>query len=376
MIPSKLSNVKWFNLFFFVASPIGAIVGTTWLLKNGGPHWATWILALLMWFSSGLTVTAGYHRLFSHRSYQANGFIRFLYILFGSAALEGSARWWCLGHRYHHRYVDTQDDPYGINKGFWYAHIGWLLTKDHDRMVGYGQIKDLEKDPLIRIQDRYYVFFMVIMGFLFPIGIASLWGDPWGGFFVAGLGRIVLNHHLTFCINSVCHTIGKQTYSDKHSAKDSWIAAVLTYGEGYHNFHHEFQSDYRNGIKGYQWDPTKWLIRTLNWMGMTRNLHIVSRERILRAKLQMDQKRFAASAHVAIERTEEFLASAREQLQKTHDRFLALRREYQRVRAEKIDFMAECAEKLKSDLREAQKEFKKAMTAWRLLMKAPSLITN
>jgi len=357
----KLQNIKWSNLLFFILSPAVAAAGVYWTLKHGGIPWATWILAAVMLYVSGLAITGGYHRLYSHRSYQASWPARLLFLLFGSAALEGSARWWCQGHRTHHRYVDTDRDPYGINKGFWYAHIGWLLTKEHDLMKGYDNIKDLEKDPLIRIQDRYYLLFALTMGLLLPTGIASLWGDPWGGLFLAGLARIVVNHHATFCINSFCHYLGKQTYSDRHSSRDSWFTALLTYGEGYHNFHHEFQSDYRNGVRAYHWDPGKWLINLLARLGLAKNLHRVRWERILQTKLEMDEKRFSERlAHQSDSvrvRAMSLLTSTKEQLQHAHARLMELKKEYRR----------------RAELVEARKEFREAMARWRSLIKGPVL---
>ncbi len=367
MFKINFQKIKWVNLVFFVLSPFVAVIGTIWVIKNGGIHWATWILTLGMLYACGLSITAGYHRLFSHRTYQASWPARLFFILFGAGALEGSARWWCQEHRDHHRYVDTEKDPYGINKGFWYAHIGWLLTTEHDEKRGYGNIKDLKLDPLIRVQDKYYAVFSIFMGFLFPMAVAALWGDPWGGLFIAGFARIVFNHHATFCINSLCHYLGKQTYSDKHSAKDSWIAALITYGEGYHNFHHEFQSDYRNGVRSYHWDPSKWLIQIMAGLKMARNLRKVSWQRILNAKLMMDQKR----AELAMDKPNELLVAAREHLQQAHERFLLLKREYQKIKKEKMYLMANRLEELRAEMKQSRKEFKLAMAQWQSLLKTP-----
>ncbi|MBI4366627.1 MAG: fatty acid desaturase [Deltaproteobacteria bacterium] len=368
-------GLKWPNVAFFLLSPLVAVVGTILVMRHGGGHWATWVLAGGMLYASGLAITAGYHRLFSHRTYQAVWLVRLLLLLFGSAALEGSVRWWCMEHRDHHGKVDTEEDPYGINKGFWFAHIGWLLIKEHDAKVGYGNIKDLERDPLVRLQDRFYAWFALVMGFALPTGLAALWGDALGGLFIAGLGRIVLNHHLTFCINSFCHYVGRQTYSDRHSARDSWIAALLTWGEGYHNFHHEFEIDYRNGIRAYHWDPAKWLIYCLERVGLAWNLRRVSRQKILAAKLQMDQKRIAArlarQAHPAMERIGELVAAARERLQHSHDRLMTLKQEYRALRRQKTTQLVERLGTLRRDLQQTRREFKLAMAQWRILLRGP-----
>jgi stearoyl-CoA desaturase (delta-9 desaturase) len=358
---SKLRRIKWSNLLFFLLSPLVSILGVGWVMKNGGPHAATWVLAVVMLYASGLAITAGYHRLFSHRSYDASRPLKLIFILFGSAALEGSVRWWCLEHRDHHRYVDTDKDPYGINKGFWYAHIGWLLTKEHD-IEGYGNVRDLEKDPLVRFQDRHYFFFALGMGFLFPTALAALWGDPWGGLFLAGFARIVFNHHATFCINSVCHYWGRRTYSDRSSARDNGITALFTYGEGYHNFHHEFQSDYRNGVRPYHWDPGKWLIRFFAWLGWAYNLRRAASERILQAKLEMEEKRLlqrlAHHPDSVRSKLHSVIGAAREQLQQAQARLLELKRECPHLRRELV---------------RAKREFRFAMARWRTLIRAPLL---
>lgn len=350
----------WPHVLFFTLTPLAAVVAVTWVVWNGGPHWGTWVLSAVMLFACGLATSGGYHRLFTHRTYKASWPVRLAYLFFGAASLQGSARWWACQHRYHHAYVDTDRDPYGINKGFWYAHIGWLFTQDQEPL-SFENVRDLDQDPLIRWQHRFYPLIAVCTGYLLPIAIASLWGDPWGGFLVAGLGRMVVYHHCTFCVNSVCHYFGRQNYSDENSARDSWFAALLTYGEGYHNFHHAFQSDYRNGVRAYHWDPAKWVIWLLAQVRLVREIKKTRRERILFARLAMDQKRFAArvarSPDGALVRVEALLNATRAQLQQAYLRFLQLREEYRRG----------------EQVRLAKQEFKFAMARWRSLIRGPSL---
>lgn len=295
---------NWVNIAFFVLTPAIAVTGTVWTALERGIPWPTWALTVWMVYATGIGITAGYHRLMSHKSYTASWPIRLLYLIFGAGAFQSSARWWCSEHRYHHNYVDTERDPYGINKGFWYAHLGWLTAR-RDVEIGYANIRDLERDPLVMWQDRHYFWLATVICFGFPTAVAALWGDPWGGFFLAGFARLVFVHHLTWCINSVAHTFGRQTYSDQHSGRDFWLTAFFTYGEGYHNFHHEFPSDYRNGIKAFHWDPTKWLIKGLAWLKLVSGLKTADRQRILQAKEEMDQKRaidqWKAPAHGLID---------------------------------------------------------------------------
>jgi len=286
-------KINWLNTLFLIFTPIVGVVGAILLSIYAGVHWQTWVFAFFFMFVTGMSVTGGYHRLFSHRSYEASWPIRLFFLLFGAGAFEGSALEWSTDHRNHHRYVDTDKDPYSINKGFWYAHIGWLVTLN-TKLRDFSNVNDLTKDPLLRFQHRFFIPLGIVFGFLVPMGVAALWGDALGGLIIAGALRIAVNHHLTFAINSVCHTFGKRNYCDVQSAKDNWFTAIFTYGEGYHSFHHKFAVDYRNGVRAYHFDPTKWLIKTLAWFGLAKNLKKISRHRILSQRILIKQKALEA----------------------------------------------------------------------------------
>lgn len=292
-----MKKINWANLLFLSTTPLVAIIGVSILLWKGTLHWGTWILTAAMAMATGLSITAGYHRLFTHRSYEASWPLRLFFLIFGAASFENSAKHWCSDHREHHRHVDCDPDPYNIKKGFWHAHIGWIFFKK-DPAHSFDNIADLLRDPLIRFQDRFYYPIAVLAGFALPMGIASLWGDLWGGLLLAGMARVVFNHHATFLINSYCHFIGKQPYSDKDTSKDSWLMAFLTYGEGFHNFHHAFQADYRNGFRFFHWDPTKWTIWILAKLRLARNLRRIPKEKILQAKLRLKEKKAQTSRSV------------------------------------------------------------------------------
>ena len=156
---------------------------------------------------------------------------------------------------------------------------------------------------------------------LVPLGLGWLHGDLWGVFLLAGVLRLVVSHHLTFLINSAAHAFGRQPYSDEHSARDNGWLAVLTYGEGYHNFHHQFAHDYRNGIRWWQWDPSKWIICSLSWVGVTRKLRRTPAVAIQRARLAMQfrrveaglKERSATLPHVDLERLRATVAREYEQ---------------------------------------------------------------
>src|SRR5690242_15999423 len=250
-------------------------------------------LFLVMFFACGFSITLGYHRLFSHLSFQAHWSVRLLTLIFGAGAFENSALLWACEHRAHHKHVDHDEDPYCIVKGLFYAHIGWLLFK-LDPPPPFDNVTDLQKDPLVWWQHRHIHAIAAAVAFGLPGAIGWAWGggvSALGALLIAGVARVVALQHCTFCINSLCHYLGRRPYSSRCSARDSWLMALVTLGEGYHNYHHEFQHDYRNGVKPWQFDPTKWLIWALAKVGLTRKLRRVPAEKIALAELAEAQRR-------------------------------------------------------------------------------------
>jgi stearoyl-CoA desaturase (delta-9 desaturase) len=206
--------------------------------------------------------------------------------LFGAATFQNSVLVWAADHREHHRHVDREGDPYNIGKGFFWAHIGWMfyspLTKDD-----FSSVKDLLKDKMVVLQHRYYLLISPLMGFGFPLVIGALYGRPMAGLLWGGLARVVFGHHTTFLINSAAHMFGSRPYSKETSARDFWLLAFFTYGEGFHNFHHAFASDYRNGVRWFQWDPSKWTIWVLSKVGLTSRLQRVPRHLYIRPRAHL-----------------------------------------------------------------------------------------
>lgn len=364
----KLKDLNTVTVLYLFLSPVIAIGGIVWIALYGTFHWQTIVLTLLMAAATGIGITAGYHRLFSHKSYEAAAPVRWFMIFFGGAAMEMSVIEWSYDHRNHHRYVDTDRDPYSINKGFWFAHIGWLFRKrgtgDRDQ-VDLNQVKDLWADPLIRFQHRHYEALAIAVGFIFPMLLAMSWGDLIGGIIIAGFARSVFVQQATFCINSVCHYMGKQPYSDKHTARDHWFTALATWGEGYHNYHHEFPVDYRNGIRAWQYDPTKWLIWTLSKIGLASRLITIPDEKILESKMEMRQKKLAQKVSMN-ERMELALQAGRESFEQIAARMKEMRKAYNLAMKEKAEDLAVIREKLET----TRKELIQAYTAQVSLMQA------
>ena len=284
--PKASPELNWANVLFLALSPVIGIGGTAaYAYFHGVTRWELIPFFALMGLT-GLSITGGYHRYFSHRSYKANRALEFLYLVFGACALENGVLHWASDHRRHHRFTDTDLDPYNITKGFFHAHMGWIFYKERPN-ESFSNVPDLLADPLVLWQERYYLPVAITVGFLGPTLIGAIAGRAVGGLLWGGFLRLVLVHHTTFLINSWAHMFGSQPYETANTARDSWWLAFLTHGEGYHNFHHKFEADYRNGVRWYHWDPTKWLIWALSRVGWTAQLHRVPAEIILKARADL-----------------------------------------------------------------------------------------
>jgi stearoyl-CoA desaturase (delta-9 desaturase) len=281
-------RVNWQTSSFLIGTVILTLTAVPLYLWRFGLDW----FQLAIFFTSiaaiGFSITLGYHRLFSHGAFRAAFPIKLFVVIFGAGAFENSVLMWASEHRRHHKHVDHEDDPYDITKGFFHAHIGWLLFKLLPHPP-FDNVADLKKDPLVMWQHRHIHLLAVLISFVLPTLLGALsngWVGALGGFLIGGVAKVVVIQHCTFFINSACHTIGRQTYSTRCSARDSLLMAFLTFGEGYHNYHHQFQYDYRNGVKPWQWDPTKWIIWTLSHFGLVHALRRVKAETIASAQRQ------------------------------------------------------------------------------------------
>lgn len=283
------NRLNWVNVVFFSSVLAITLVGVPWYVLKVGVHLADILLFFGFFTVTGLSITVGYHRLLAHRAFEANPLVTFLSLFFGAAAFEQSALMWASQHRDHHRFVDTENDPYNIRKGFWHAHMGWMLRTR--RAPDYQNVRDLLANPFILHQHKYYGLWAAVSGIVLPLAIGAAAGHLLGAFILGVAARLTLVHHSTFSVNSVCHTFGRATYDIDASARDHWLVAFLTNGEGYHNFHHRFASDYRNGVRWYHWDPSKWTIFLLNRVGLARKLYRVSASAILRARTAAEQVR-------------------------------------------------------------------------------------
>lgn len=289
-----LERVDWINTgFLFMISLLAVIAAPIYLWYNGLNGFLAGMFAFYA-LSTGMSITLGYHRLFSHLSFKAKWPVKLYTLVFGACAFENSALNWVSDHRRHHKHTDHDDDPYDISKGFFWAHIGWILFKQLPEPP-LDNVNDLRKDKLVMWQHRWDKLIALLVGLVLPAVLGYFFAGgatgALGGFLIAGVLRVFCVQQCTFFINSLCHTIGRQPYSTRCSARDSFVMSLFTFGEGYHNYHHEFQHDYRNGVKPWNFDPTKWAIWVLSKMGLASELRRVPDTKVLLAEMAEARRR-------------------------------------------------------------------------------------
>ncbi|KXN88871.1 Acyl-CoA desaturase [Leucoagaricus sp. SymC.cos] len=277
--PVLKTQIWWSNIAFFLGTHLTACIGTYYWSIYAVPRATLW-LAFASWQLSCFGITIGYHRLYSHKSFRASLGLRTALAALGTAAHQGSIRVRsCLRHRLHHRFTDDPiHDPYAATRGLFYSHVGWIFFKPNYGKLDLIETDDLDRDPVVRIQHRYYHLFAFFLGFLAPIGVASLWGDPFGGFIWGGLVARILGKlhiwvsllsdsdllmfsvwHCTFFVNSLAHWNGLQPYSDENTSRGNLAD-------------HAFPHDFRSGPSLTDWDPSKWAIIIFYYFGLATKL--------------------------------------------------------------------------------------------------------
>ncbi len=278
-------------IYFLSHSPSGSLIG--------------WTAALV--FLSGLAITSGYHRLYSHSTYKTHPAVEAVFLFFATLATQGSALRWCNDHRLHHAFVDTEKDPYSVKKGLFHAHMIWMFFKSDP--IDPKVVSDLMRSKLLVFQDKYYAWCMVAVNTLTFLAVGWMLDDYLGAFLFVWWVRLFCLHHTTWCINSLAHYWGTKFYSQEHSAVDNYLISLLTYGEGYHNYHHTFAHDYRNGIRWYHFDPAKWLIWTLSKCGLAFHLKRVNNDRIVKQLLQHHRDQILEKMKISFHHQKEMMAA-------------------------------------------------------------------
>ena len=285
---ARKTDIHWGTLLFIAGYHLALFVmlpAYLWLQKR-----TLGLLALTvgLWAATLMAITTGYHRFYSHKTYRASRIMEVPLLFFATVAIQGSALKWAYDHRLHHKHVDGEKDPYGTSKGFWHSHVLWMFEQQDP--IEERLVRDLIDNPLVMFQHRHYGLLATLANVLVVAVVAVLTQDLLGAVVFGFLLRLFLAHHSTWFINSLAHIWGSKPYSSEHSAVNNFILAHLTFGEGYHNYHHTFSGDYRNGVRWYQFDPPKYLIWLMSKVGLASDLQRVNRVAIDKKLVAADRK--------------------------------------------------------------------------------------
>lgn len=257
-----------------VVVPFLATVFAIRLLWDRAVNWSDITLMLTLYSLVALGVTAGYHRMLTHRSFRPHPVVKFLLLVFGSMALEGGALEWAATHVKHHAQSDKEGDPHSPTEGFFHAHLGWLFK---DRMADPNvYCRHLLEDKMVVFVSRTFLLW-VVLSLVIPFAIGGWTGLLWGG-----LVRIFLTHHVTWSVNSICHTFGNREFETTDESRNEWIVGVLGFGEGWHNNHHAFPRSAFHGLHWWQIDISGYVIRLLERTGLAHDVYRVTPEQMER----------------------------------------------------------------------------------------------
>lgn len=261
--------------------------------------WSHLIMAVSGYYVSNITVGIGLHRLWSHSAYKANKYLEFVLMVLSAGTLQGPILSWASNHFKHHTYTDTEKDPHTPQKfkdspikGFLWSHIVWMLEGDGSyKSIDRVTMVKLGRNEILKFQLKHYwklaFFVLVILPSVIGYFIGGTFFSAYTVFLFVGVGR-ALQQQATFCVNSACHFFGNKKYYNG-TAGDIWWLALFLLGENWHNFHHAFPSDYRNGVKWYHFDVHKWIIYLFSKIGLAYDLNITNETRI-QAKVEHTEK--------------------------------------------------------------------------------------
>ena len=258
--------------FYVILCHLGALVG---LFRLTAVSLNTLLWAYILWPISGLGITAGAHRLWSHKSYSATRPVRCFLMIANSIANQGSIYHWVRDHRVHHKASETDADPHNATRGFFFAHMGWLFLKKHPDVKTTGSqisMADMESDGFVMFQKHYDPWFNLCLCFLFPPLVATLgWNEGfWNALWVSGFLRYTVVLHFTWLVNSAAHIYGDHPYDKNLKPAENPFVSLLAIGEGWHNWHHKYPYDYSASEYGIasQFNPTKLFIDSCCYLGL------------------------------------------------------------------------------------------------------------
>lgn len=255
--PAYEREIVWKNALGFLALHLAALFGLIITILYG--RVLTWVYVVVFDIFSGLGVTVGAHRLFTHRCFKAHWAVRFFLVTMHTIAGQNCMYIWVRDHRQHHKYSDTDADPHNATRGFFFSHIGWLMVRKHPEVIRMGKhvdLSDLEADPFVMFQKTYYKTLYFLLSICFPIAIPVLgWNENiWVGLFGCYFFRMIILLNITWLVNSAAHMYGTRPYNNHIEPVESNLVSFLSLGEGWHNYHHCFPWDYRAAELGMKHD--------------------------------------------------------------------------------------------------------------------------
>jgi stearoyl-CoA desaturase (Delta-9 desaturase) len=278
-------------LYILVLVPFIALLAAVPALWGWGLGWHDVVLALTFYVVSGLGVTVGYHRYFTHGGFKAKRWLRIALAVAGSLAVQGPVIRWVADHRRHHMFSDKEGDPHSpwrfgtsvgaLTKGMWHAHMGWLFNRERTNEERFTPDLLADRD-IRRIDDLFPVWLTVTL--LAPALIGGLWSMSWHGaltaFFWASLVRVSFLHHITWSVNSVCHVIGERPFAARDKSANFWPLAIISFGESWHNSHHADPTCARHGVLKGQLDVSARVIQWFERFGWVYDVRWTTPERV------------------------------------------------------------------------------------------------
>ncbi|XP_017344931.1 stearoyl-CoA desaturase 5 [Ictalurus punctatus] len=285
---AKRLRIVWRNVILMSMLHTGALYS---LLLIPKAHPFTWIWSYICFMITALGITAGAHRLWSHRSYKAKLPLRIFLAAANSMAFQNNIFEWSRDHRSHHKYSETDADPHNAKRGFFFSHIGWLLVYKHKDVIEKGKrldLSDLLADPVVVFQRKFYKISVLVMCFLLPTMVPwYFWGESlWNSYFLASILRYTISLNITWLVNSAAHMYGNRPYNRNINPRENQLVTFGTFGEGFHNFHHTFPFDYAASEFGFRFNPTTCFINLMCCLGLASNRKRATPEMIMARKLR------------------------------------------------------------------------------------------
>jgi stearoyl-CoA desaturase (delta-9 desaturase) len=279
----------WVANLSAVVLPLLGLGGAVAFFWGWGFHWTDLGILLGGYFLTALGITVGFHRLFTHRSFETYRAVQVILGVLGSMAVQGPLLKWVALHRRHHQHSDRPGDPHsphlhgaaawGLLRGLWHAHLGWIFLPDPPDLDRY--VKDLRQSALLRVVSALFPAW-VVLGLVFPAALGGVimlsWSGVWTGLVWGGLVRVFLVHHITWSINSVCHLWGSRPYRSADQSRNNIVFGVLGMGEGFHHTHHVFPTSARHGLRWWQIDVSYWVIRALALARLAWNVKLPTKQ--------------------------------------------------------------------------------------------------